>query len=128
MDKTSISESCAQCFTNHGQYAVSNCKARCFWSWCSASCLSCLHQDLGNLNSCAGFSYPILTSCNSPVVPGPPLDAENLSSFAEAPLGLSSALLIGFFTGSIVTFAVHFIRRRAANVAEEPLLTGTSGD
>merc|ERR1712187_857701 len=66
-DKTGISNSCAECYGDHGQYGFDNCKVQCLFSWCTKGCLDCLAGHLKTLHECTGFNPGALDKCDGEV-------------------------------------------------------------
>mmetsp|Transcript_46776 Transcript_46776/g.111263 ORF Transcript_46776/g.111263 Transcript_46776/m.111263 type:complete len:144 (-) Transcript_46776:220-651(-) len=60
-----ISDGCAGCFAQHGDYTSHNCVLACMTNWCSKACIDCSNQDLDNLNGCAGYSTPTVSPCDA---------------------------------------------------------------
>eukprot|EP00747_Dinoflagellata_sp_TGD_P026610 gnl/TRDRNA2_/TRDRNA2_132055_c1_seq1.p1 gnl/TRDRNA2_/TRDRNA2_132055_c1~~gnl/TRDRNA2_/TRDRNA2_132055_c1_seq1.p1 ORF type:complete len:199 (-),score=41.92 gnl/TRDRNA2_/TRDRNA2_132055_c1_seq1:99-695(-) len=130
-DKIGLSESCSECFADHGAFAVASCKLPCLFSWCSARCIGCLKADHPKLNKCTGFTYPHLVGCNGPVIDDEALmldevpESDLIAESSPSGISFAAAGLIGFFAGSVITFATYRVRRAARATAEEPLLVAS---
>jgi len=59
------SESCAACYAGAAEYGVDNCKSKCIFSWCSEGCLDCSKPNSANVNTCAGFTAPQPSACDT---------------------------------------------------------------
>mmetsp|Transcript_1112 Transcript_1112/g.2445 ORF Transcript_1112/g.2445 Transcript_1112/m.2445 type:complete len:177 (-) Transcript_1112:249-779(-) len=63
-NSTQISDTCADCFVDAGQYSASNCKIEClFGTWCSSRCLSCAARYDPTMQACAGVNVPKVEQC-----------------------------------------------------------------
>eukprot|EP00746_Dinoflagellata_sp_MGD_P058212 gnl/MRDRNA2_/MRDRNA2_24957_c0_seq2.p1 gnl/MRDRNA2_/MRDRNA2_24957_c0~~gnl/MRDRNA2_/MRDRNA2_24957_c0_seq2.p1 ORF type:complete len:188 (-),score=11.82 gnl/MRDRNA2_/MRDRNA2_24957_c0_seq2:22-585(-) len=117
--KTNMTDSCAQCWANHGQYGISNCKLPCLIGWCNTNCLSCLNKDLPNINKCTGFNNGVMTTCNGKVQLGQPSSTELVAQTTPNNSIVIGAALIGWSALSVM-----FVRSSVVNAGQEPLLEG----
>jgi len=64
--KTGVSETCADCYADDGEYGASNCKWDCSSSWCSNACFECTGDEaLAALKRCTGFEPDPVAPCSS---------------------------------------------------------------
>merc|ERR1711904_651598 len=102
--KTGMSDSCAQCWGNHGQYGIDNCKLPCLLTWCNTACLSCLNKDLPNVNKCTGFQQRMLKTCDGKVMPGMLSSVQLVVKTTSYFQIIMASALIGLVAGSVAAF------------------------
>ena len=61
--QTKLTQGCASCFGQSGQYGFDHCKFECLRSWCSKSCLGCSDANKAELYKCMGFAGPEAEYC-----------------------------------------------------------------
>jgi len=59
-----ISDSCAKCFDQAGQFGADNCKSKCMLGWKGDSCLSCTANAQKQAIECAGVKVPSVKANN----------------------------------------------------------------
>lgn len=113
--KVAISEECSTCYAKMAEYDFENCKLKCLFSWCSEGCMTC--NKGSNLINCIGFVDPQPKTCSS--------SAALLA--AQMPSNSIAMALVGFFSGSGLTFAMLRSRSSRASTGDGdgdvPLLT-----
>merc|ERR1719188_681395 len=57
--RVEISVSCAQCFSEAGQYGFRNCKSKCLRKWCKAGCLGCTADHNARTEQCVGVDVEV---------------------------------------------------------------------
>merc|ERR1712032_62637 len=50
--KVALSDGCAECFAESGDYGAANCKAKCLLGWCKEGCLDCTAPAQATQSTC----------------------------------------------------------------------------